>query len=144
MAARWLTLGNESSAEVDRDVAGSAARRDRVAEDHAGDGPEPAGALVTTALFELPQGMQQLRRSDLFRRTIAKRGIVRLEQPAVLLQGRLRPLLAPMLVQELLGDLAETVAAGGAGHLLIGARWIRRWRGLRRPIARGLSERYLG
>src|SRR5262245_66408122 len=57
------------------------------------------GALVAFAYFDLPQGMQQLRCGDLADRAIAEGGIGRFEQPAVLLQRRLRPVLPSLLVQ---------------------------------------------
>jgi hypothetical protein len=62
--------------------------------------------------------MQQLRRNDLSSRTVAERGKGRLERPAILFQGRVRPALTPVLVQELVGDLTEAIAARCAGHLL--------------------------
>jgi hypothetical protein len=58
-------------AEVDRDVARPATGCDLTTEDHAGHGPQPAGAFVTAALLELPQSVQQLRRSDLCRWTVS-------------------------------------------------------------------------
>src|ERR1700688_4603817 len=92
--------------------------------------------------------MEQLRRGGLAGRTVAKGGVGRLEQPAVFLQRRLRPLLPSLLVQEFLGDLAERVAAGRAGHLLHSALETRILPAAKQlagslPTVAGLGERYL-
>ena len=108
----------QCTAQVDGDVSAGAPGRDRIAEDHAGDRAQPSGAFVASAQLELPQCMQQLGRRDLADRAVTEGGKRRFEQPPVLAQRGLAPLLAPLLVEELLGDLAERVAAGLPRDLL--------------------------
>ena len=78
---------------------------------------KPPGALVTPALLELAQRMQKFGRGDLADRTVAKGGVGRLEQPAVFLQRRLRPLFPSLLVQKSSATSRKRVAAGGARNL---------------------------
>jgi hypothetical protein len=62
--------------------------------------------------------MQELRRRDLADRPVAEGRVGRFEQPPFLAQRGLTPLLTPLLVEELLGNLAECVAAGLPRDLL--------------------------
>lgn len=62
--------------------------------------------------------MKQLGRGDLTDRASAEGGMGRFEQPAVLLQRRLRPLFPSLLLQKFFRDLAKTVAAGSLCDLL--------------------------
>jgi hypothetical protein len=63
------------------------------------------------AQFEFSQGVQQLGRGDLTDRTVAEGSIGRFEEPTVLAERDLRAALAALLVQKLLGNLTEGVAA---------------------------------
>ena len=61
---RFAPVRNESAAEVRRDVALGAARRDRIAKDLSADHADPMRHFGSAPSFDLPQSLEQFRRLD--------------------------------------------------------------------------------